>query len=104
MPQPILIPASLAANQRPGPPQYRVNYYPFFSSLNNCSFCIQIELHVHLDGVARHSTLYELCKAKSLALPGNGSLEDFKREGSVQRPKDLMNFLGCFAHFTGAFM
>ena len=63
----------------------------------------RIELHVHLDGAARHETLYELLTKKGLPRPGNGSLGDFIKTVTVQRPCDLAHFLIGFKYFAPAF-
>ena len=34
----------------------------------------RVELHIHLDGSVRMSTVWELAKQKGLALPGDGSI------------------------------
>lgn len=59
----------------------------------------RVELHVHLDGSLRYSTIYELAKQKNLPLPGNGTLEDLKNACIVTQPKDLENFLQKFTYF-----
>ncbi len=63
----------------------------------------RIELHVHLTGAARHDTLFELMTEKGIEKPGNGTLPDFVRALTVQRPHDLRHFLNAFKIFTPAF-
>lgn len=59
----------------------------------------RVELHVHLDGAIRYSTIYDLAKQKNLPLPGNGTLEDLKNACIVTQPKDLEHFLHKFTIF-----
>lgn len=59
----------------------------------------RVELHVHLDGSLRHSTIYDLARQKNLPLPGNGTLEDLKNACIVTQPKDLEHFLQRFDIF-----
>lgn len=60
------------------------------------------ELHIHLDGSLRLSTVWELCKQKGLPLPGRGTLEDLRLAVQLQKPSDLAEFLAGFRHTAPA--
>uniref|UniRef100_A0A8D8Y9K5 Adenosine deaminase n=1 Tax=Cacopsylla melanoneura TaxID=428564 RepID=A0A8D8Y9K5_9HEMI len=60
----------------------------------------KVELHVHLDGAARHSTLYELAKAKNLPLPGDGTLEDLKNATVITEGISLYHFLSPYKFYN----
>ncbi|XP_072032254.1 adenosine deaminase-like [Amphiura filiformis] len=61
----------------------------------------KVELHVHLDGAIRHSTVWELGKKKGLNLPGKDEKEFEKHINSLQMG-DLPAFLKTFEHFLPA--
>lgn len=58
----------------------------------------KVELHVHLDGSPRISTIIELAKKRNIPLPTYDAknLEDYV---SLKEPKSLKDFLHCFSHF-----
>jgi len=62
----------------------------------------RVELHLHLDGAVRLSTIWELCKAKGLPLPGRGSVEDLESAVMLSEPTDLAGFLDGFKHTAPA--
>ncbi|CAG0901963.1 unnamed protein product [Darwinula stevensoni] len=62
----------------------------------------RIELHCHLEGAIRHTTIWELLKTKRLALPGNGSLEALIDALTIHQPKDLNHLLSKFSIFMPA--
>ncbi|CAG0897613.1 unnamed protein product [Darwinula stevensoni] len=62
----------------------------------------RVELHCHLDGAIRHTTIWELLKTKELPMPGNGSLEALTNALTIHRPKDLNHFLSKFSIFVPA--
>jgi len=63
----------------------------------------RIELHVHVDGAVRASTIWELSKQKGLPLPGDGSLETLEAELHVTEPcKSLSDFLSKFKWISPA--
>ena len=56
----------------------------------------RVELHIHLDGSLRMSTIWEISKAKGLSLPGDGSLEALAAHVEMAAPADLTDFLSGF--------
>ncbi|CAF1241805.1 unnamed protein product [Rotaria sordida] len=61
-----------------------------------------VELHIHLDGSFRHSTLFELAEKKDIPLPSGmkRTIEDFIPYVCVQSDcKSLADFLGKFPFF-----
>jgi len=60
------------------------------------------ELHIHLDGSVRFSTIWELCKQKKLPLPGRGTVEDLRVAVQKHEPSDLAEFLAGFRHIMPA--
>ncbi|XP_026685461.1 adenosine deaminase-like [Diaphorina citri] len=60
----------------------------------------KVELHVHLDGAARHSTLYELAKRKNLPLPGDGTLEDLEKAIVRTEGISLYHFLSPYKFYN----
>jgi len=68
----------------------------------NASPLSRVELHIHLDGAVRHSTVWELCKQKGLSLPGRGTIDDLKRAVQMAEPSDLAEFLSGFQHTSPA--
>ncbi|KAI5714803.1 hypothetical protein M8J77_005797 [Diaphorina citri] len=59
-----------------------------------------VELHVHLDGAARHSTLYELARRKNLPLPGDGTLEDLEKAIVRTEGISLYHFLSPYKFYN----
>jgi len=59
----------------------------------------KIELHLHLDGSIRHSTLLELSQAKHIALGGAKTVEDVKRLLVSHEPANLAKVLAAFDLF-----
>jgi len=62
----------------------------------------RVELHIHLDGSLRMTTVWELSKAKGLALPGNGSLDDLISHVKMAEPANLTKFLSGFQYTAPA--
>ena len=61
-----------------------------------CGFSLQVELHVHMDGTCRLSTLQELSKKYNLDFPHDRP-EEFKEVVCVPRPQpSLRDFLKPF--------
>jgi len=56
----------------------------------------RVELHIHLDGCVRMSTVWELATSKGLPLPGNGTLDDLTNAVEMQKPGNLTQFLDGF--------
>jgi adenosine deaminase len=57
----------------------------------------KVELHRHLDGSVRISTLWEIARQKGIAV-GADSLEELREKAVIRSPmKDLASVLGCFA-------
>lgn len=75
-------------------------------SVSNCSTmeCAdnlkKVELHVHLDGAVRHSTLYELAKKKNICLPGDGTLEGLKKAIVITEGISLYHFLSPYKFYN----
>jgi len=62
----------------------------------------RVELHIHLDGCVRMSTIWELAKAKGLPLPGQGTIEDLTNHVELNEPGNLTNFLSGFQYTAPA--
>ena len=62
----------------------------------------RVELHIHLDGSLRMSTIWEISKAKGLSLPGDGSLEALAAHVEMAAPADLTEFLSGFQYTAPA--
>eukprot|EP00090_Calanus_glacialis_P045899 TRINITY_DN8773_c0_g1_i1.p1 TRINITY_DN8773_c0_g1~~TRINITY_DN8773_c0_g1_i1.p1 ORF type:complete len:394 (-),score=134.85 TRINITY_DN8773_c0_g1_i1:335-1516(-) len=62
----------------------------------------RVELHIHLDGCVRMSTIWELCKAKGLSLPGRGTIEDLTASVEMNEPGNLTSFLSGFQYTAPA--
>jgi len=62
----------------------------------------RVELHIHLDGCVRMSTIWELCKAKGLSLPGKGTIEDLTAHVEMKEPGNLTSFLAGFQYTAPA--
>jgi len=62
----------------------------------------RVELHIHLDGSLRMSTIWEISKAKGLPLPGDGSLEALTAHVEMASPADLTDFLSGFQYTAPA--
>ncbi|XP_046864517.1 adenosine deaminase-like isoform X2 [Xenia sp. Carnegie-2017] len=58
----------------------------------------KVELHVHLDGSLRITTIIELAKKKGIHLPSYDP-KVFKEYVSLKEPKSLTCFLHCFSYF-----
>jgi len=58
----------------------------------------RVELHIHLDGSVRMSTVWELYTQKGLTLPGDGTLEGLRALVELQEPGDLTKFLAGFQY------
>ena len=58
----------------------------------------RVELHVHLDGALRPSTIWELCKKKGLPLPGSGTLSDLTSAIQPTVAGTLTSVLAVFSH------
>lgn len=56
---------------------------------------VEVELHIHLDGAFRPSTIYRFAKKNGINLPGS-SAEEFERNLLVTQPKSLKLFLEKF--------
>eukprot|EP00088_Acartia_fossae_P062146 TRINITY_DN7486_c0_g1_i1.p1 TRINITY_DN7486_c0_g1~~TRINITY_DN7486_c0_g1_i1.p1 ORF type:complete len:364 (-),score=82.82 TRINITY_DN7486_c0_g1_i1:340-1431(-) len=56
------------------------------------------ELHIHLDGSVRLSTVWELSKQKNIKLPGNGSIADLEKAVKLSEPSTLAGFLSGFQY------
>jgi len=56
----------------------------------------RVELHIHLDGSVRMSTVWELCKQKGIELPGDGSIESLRSHVEMNDPANLTEFLAGF--------
>ncbi|XP_075235786.1 adenosine deaminase-like isoform X1 [Lycorma delicatula] len=63
-------------------------------------FPTKVELHVHLDGAMRHSTIWDLAKKKNIPTPGNGSYEDLCKSLVVSDPKNLHHFLKPYEFYS----
>ena len=48
------------------------------------------------------STIWELCKAKGLSLPGKGTIEDLTAHVELQEPGNLTTFLSGFQYTAPA--
>uniref|UniRef100_A0AC34G3A6 Adenosine deaminase n=1 Tax=Panagrolaimus sp. ES5 TaxID=591445 RepID=A0AC34G3A6_9BILA len=59
----------------------------------------KIELHLHLDGAVRHSTLFELAQKKKIDLQGAKSVEDVKKLLVTHEPANLAKVLAAFDIF-----
>uniref|UniRef100_A0A914P9Q6 adenosine deaminase n=1 Tax=Panagrolaimus davidi TaxID=227884 RepID=A0A914P9Q6_9BILA len=59
----------------------------------------KIELHLHLDGAVRHSTIFELAKKKKIDLHGAKSVEDVKKLLVTHQPANLAKVLAAFDIF-----
>uniref|UniRef100_A0AC35FBC6 Adenosine deaminase n=1 Tax=Panagrolaimus sp. PS1159 TaxID=55785 RepID=A0AC35FBC6_9BILA len=59
----------------------------------------KIELHLHLDGAVRHSTIFELAKKKKIDLHGAKSVEDVKKLLVTHEPANLAKVLAAFDIF-----
>jgi len=62
----------------------------------------RVELHIHLDGCVRMSTIWELSKAKGLDLPGKGTIEDLTAHVEMKEPGNLTKFLSGFQYTAPA--
>jgi len=62
----------------------------------------RVELHIHLDGSVRPSTVWDLSKSKGLPLPGTGSLQDLTTALRQLQPATLTEFLTGFVHSAPA--
>lgn len=62
----------------------------------------RVELHIHLDGALRLSTVWELSRAKGLPLPGTGSLGDLVSHVELAEPSNLTGFLAGFQYTAPA--
>jgi len=62
----------------------------------------RVELHIHLDGSVRLTTIWEISKAKGLPLPGNGSLDDLISHVEMAEPANLTKFLSGFQYTSPA--
>lgn len=60
------------------------------------------ELHIHLDGSVRYSTIWELCKQKGLPLPGRGTIGDLAAAIQQHESATLADFLDGFKHLAPA--
>jgi adenosine deaminase len=56
------------------------------------------ELHIHLDGSVRLSTVWELSKQKNIPLPGNGSIAALEKVVHMSEPSTLAGFLSGFQY------
>jgi len=59
----------------------------------------KVELHLHLDGAVRHSTLLELAQKKGIDLGGAKTVEEVKRVLVTHKPADLAKVLYAFEIF-----
>jgi len=59
----------------------------------------KVELHLHLDGAVRHSTLLELAEQKHMDLKGAKTVEDVKRLLVCHEPANLSKVLSAFDIF-----
>jgi adenosine deaminase len=59
----------------------------------------KVELHLHLDGAVRHSTLLELAKEKNINLKGAKTVEDVKNVLVSHDPANLSKVLEAFDLF-----
>jgi len=62
----------------------------------------RVELHIHLDGCVRMSTIWELCKKKGLPLPGRETIEDLTENVEMKEPANLTTFLSGFQYTAPA--
>jgi len=62
----------------------------------------RVELHNHLDGALRMSTVWELYKQKGMELPGDGSIEALNKLVEMNEPANLTKFLAGFAYTAPA--
>ena len=62
----------------------------------------RVELHIHLTGCVRMTTIWELCKAKGLSLPGRGTVEDLTASVEMKEPGNLTTFLAGFQYTSPA--
>jgi len=62
----------------------------------------RVELHIHLDGCVRMSTIWELCQAKGLSLPGKKTIEDLTAHVELSEPGNLTTFLSGFQYTAPA--
>jgi len=58
----------------------------------------RVELHIHLDGAVRLSTVWELSKQKNISLPGNGTIAALERHVELDKPSTLCGFLSGFQY------
>jgi adenosine deaminase len=59
----------------------------------------KVELHLHLDGAVRHSTLLELAKEKNIDLKGAKTVEEVKNVLVSHDPANLSKVLEAFDLF-----
>uniref|UniRef100_T1JD41 Adenosine deaminase n=1 Tax=Strigamia maritima TaxID=126957 RepID=T1JD41_STRMM len=62
----------------------------------------RVELHVHIDGAARLSTIWELSKQKRIPLPGDGSFQALIDAVVSTKASSLPNFLHGFKYILAA--
>ncbi|RWS25418.1 Adenosine deaminase-like protein [Leptotrombidium deliense] len=60
----------------------------------------KIELHLHLDGAVRVSTIWEMAKRKGISIGNTTSYEEIEEIIRVKRQASLTHFLDSFALFT----
>lgn len=60
----------------------------------------RVELHLHIDGAMRLSTVWELSRAKKIVFPGINSLQDLIDAVVVTEPSDLATFLKGFRYLV----
>ncbi|XP_046581548.1 adenosine deaminase-like [Haliotis rubra] len=65
-------------------------------------FPLKVELHVHMDGAARHQTILEVAATRGL-IPHCKTIQDLKQEIVMSKPSTLERLLHCFATFTPVF-
>ncbi|VDK18596.1 unnamed protein product [Anisakis simplex] len=59
----------------------------------------KVELHLHLDGAARHETLLDLSLEKGISLKGAKTVEEVRRVVTVHKPSNLADMLTPFDIF-----
>uniref|UniRef100_A0A7E4ZR77 Adenosine deaminase n=1 Tax=Panagrellus redivivus TaxID=6233 RepID=A0A7E4ZR77_PANRE len=59
----------------------------------------KVELHLHLDGAVRHTTLFELAQQKKMDLKGAKSVEELKQLIVSHEPANLSKVLAAFDIF-----